>query len=112
MASIDKLALAVRLLRALQVMGQSQGSLTSQARDCAPVVEALGYYDLADHLRQVADPTYLDRPLGDVCPHFNGAAFYCRLDAGHRGGHEGYWANPDCGKLWTGRFLAHPGLRR
>ena len=50
MAPRGTLNLATRLLRELQA-GQSQGSLTSQANDCAPIVEALGYYDLADHLR-------------------------------------------------------------
>ena len=55
MASQGNLALAVRLLRALESY-QSQGSLTSQAADCAPVVEALGYYDLADHLRRMDPP--------------------------------------------------------
>lgn len=52
MAADGTLALAVKLLRALGA-SQSQGSLVSQARDCAPVVEALGYYDLADHLRSL-----------------------------------------------------------
>lgn len=52
MASHSKLELAVKLLRQLGAH-QSQGSLASQAGDCAPVVEALGYYDLADYLRNI-----------------------------------------------------------
>ena len=52
MASVDKLNHAVELMRTLHA-NQSQGSLVSQASDCAPVVEALGYYDLADYLRMM-----------------------------------------------------------
>jgi len=52
MATSNKLELAVKLLRQLDT-GQSQGSLVSQAHDCAAVVEALGYYDLADYLREL-----------------------------------------------------------
>lgn len=52
MASRGDLDRAVRIIRALGP-GQSQASLVSQALDCAPVVEALGYYDLADHLRRM-----------------------------------------------------------
>jgi hypothetical protein len=51
MAAQSDLKMAVKLLRVLNAP-QSQGSLMSQAEDCAPVVEALGYYDLADFLRR------------------------------------------------------------
>lgn len=54
MASTGNLRLAVSLLRCLNT-AQSQGSLASQASDCAPVVEALGYYDLADYLRRMGE---------------------------------------------------------
>lgn len=50
MASSGELVLARKLLQALSVR-QSQGSLESQARDSIPLLEAMGYYDLADHLR-------------------------------------------------------------
>lgn len=63
MATTGDLERAVKILRALEA-GQSQGSLLSQASDCAPVVEALGYYDLADHLRRMGcddTVTFLDR---------------------------------------------------
>lgn len=49
MASSGDLVLARKLLQALNVH-QSQGSLVSQARDAIPLLEAMGYYDLADHL--------------------------------------------------------------
>lgn len=52
MASNGLLTTARRVLLALEA-GQSQGSIFSQAEDCAPIVEALGYYDLADHLRRL-----------------------------------------------------------
>lgn len=51
MTASGTLQTARRILLALDA-GQSQGSLASQAADCAPIVEALGYYDLADHLRR------------------------------------------------------------
>lgn len=54
MAASSTLAHAVRLMQTLDAY-QSQGSLASQARDCAPVVAALGYYDLADYLRAVGE---------------------------------------------------------
>ena len=52
MAAHSTLAVARRLLLALEA-NQSQGSLATQAKDCAPVVEALGYYDLADYLKRL-----------------------------------------------------------
>lgn len=52
MAAHGTLELARKLLLALDA-GQSQAALTGQAADCAPIVEALGYYDLADHLRNL-----------------------------------------------------------
>jgi hypothetical protein len=55
MASVSTIELASRLLCQLGAP-QSQGSLTSQAHDCAPLVQALGYYDLADFLAQFSDP--------------------------------------------------------
>lgn len=55
MATRNTLDLAARLCKQLDT-NQSQGSLASQAEDCAPIVEALGYYDLADHLRRIARP--------------------------------------------------------
>ena len=53
MASHGSLDVARRLLLALDC-AQSQAGLNGQASDCAPIVEALGYYDLADHLRHMA----------------------------------------------------------
>lgn len=53
MASKGTLDMAARILCQLGA-AQSQGSLVSQAHDCADVVQALGYYDLADHLRRMA----------------------------------------------------------
>ncbi len=52
MASLGNLNLAVALLRQLDTR-QTQASLSSQASDCAAVVEALGYYDLADYLHRM-----------------------------------------------------------
>lgn len=49
MTTTGNLQIARKLLLALEA-GQSQGSLTSQAIDCIPIIEALGYYDLADFL--------------------------------------------------------------
>lgn len=49
MANDMHLKTARKILLALEAY-QSQASLASQARDCAPIVEALGYYDLADYL--------------------------------------------------------------
>lgn len=54
MADSGTLALANRLLQALNAR-RSQGSLASQAEDCAPLAETLGYYDLADYLRKLED---------------------------------------------------------
>lgn len=53
MAALSTIELARKLLELLEAP-QSQGSLESQAEDCYPIVEALGYYDLADHLRKIA----------------------------------------------------------
>ena len=50
MATKSDLDLARKLVLALDVY-QSQGSLFSQVTDCIPIVEALGYYDLVDYLR-------------------------------------------------------------
>ena len=61
MASTDKLHLAARLLCQLEAP-QSQGSLASQANDCWPIVQALGYYDLADHLKRMIAPDNVDGP--------------------------------------------------
>lgn len=52
MASTGTLDQARKLLVTLEAR-QAQGSLASQALDCAPIVDALGYYDLADHLRRM-----------------------------------------------------------
>lgn len=54
MATDETLKLARRLLIALGAQ-QAQVSLSRQARDCAPIVEALGYYDLGNHLRDLAE---------------------------------------------------------
>lgn len=56
MATQSDLHLARKLLMQLDTY-QSQGSLVSQAHDCAPVVESLGYYDLADFLRKMGKET-------------------------------------------------------
>lgn len=53
MAAMSDLELAERLVAQLNAH-QSQGSLSSQANDCWPIVQALGYYDLADHLKRMA----------------------------------------------------------
>lgn len=58
MASTDTLLLARKLLAALNAY-QSQGSLTSQARDVWPLLEALGYYDIADYLKDTFPTTTL-----------------------------------------------------
>jgi len=55
MASAGTLKTARGILLALEA-GQSQGSIASQAADCIPIVEALGYYDLADHLKDLTFP--------------------------------------------------------
>lgn len=36
---------------------QAQSSLAEQAADCAYIVQALGYYDLADHLKHLGANT-------------------------------------------------------
>jgi hypothetical protein len=54
MASDSTLKLARRLILALGAH-QSQGALASQAKDCAPIVEALGYYDLGNYLRDLTE---------------------------------------------------------
>lgn len=54
MAALSDLELAERLVTQLNAH-QSQGSLASQANDCWPIVQALGYYDLADHLKRMAE---------------------------------------------------------
>lgn len=51
MATSDELILARKLLQTIGVP-QSQDSLSDQAKDCVPLLEAIGYYDLADHLRE------------------------------------------------------------
>lgn len=62
MASQSDLDLALRLVKQLRC-SQSQGSLVSQAIDCNPIIEALGYYDLADFLRG----TYTTTPENVEC---------------------------------------------
>ena len=42
MATTDQLVMARKLLQAVDA-GQSQGSLLSQAKDCIPLLEAMGY---------------------------------------------------------------------
>lgn len=58
MATTGTLHLAARLVAQLDAP-QSQGSITSQARDCWPIVQALGYYDLADHLKALGGETVM-----------------------------------------------------
>jgi hypothetical protein len=50
MATEEQLRTARRLMQALEPR-QCQDALVAQAQDCWPIVEALGYYDLADHLK-------------------------------------------------------------
>lgn len=49
----SELAAAVKMLRGLGA-AQAQCALTVQADMCAPVVEAVGCYDLADLLRKIS----------------------------------------------------------
>lgn len=54
MAEPGDLITARRLVQALD-LPQSQASLASQMKDCIPIIESLGYYDLADFLRKQRD---------------------------------------------------------
>lgn len=68
MASTGTLQTAERILEALDAY-ESQGSLQSQAEDCAAIVDALGYKRLGDYLRSMASAVNLppvDRQLSRV----------------------------------------------